>query len=138
MSLSRKTIALIILFTFPFTISCLGNIDVSFDKSTEGLDIVEEAWQTIQRDFVDSEDIDVNELAEEAIQAMVEALDDQHTSYLTREQYQLSNSRFRGEFSGIGATVSIKNDQLTVVAEQQLLYQILHYFLIYKQISNYV
>ena len=116
MFLAHKTVALFLLFTIPFTASCLGTIDISFNKSTEGLDIVEEAWKTIQRDFVDSEDIDLNELAEEAIQAMVETLDDPHTSYLTREQYQLSNSRFRGEFSGIGATVTIKNDQLTVVA----------------------
>jgi len=86
------------------------------DAPPQGLELVEEVWQLIQRDFVDSEALDHNKLVEGAIRGLIEALDDPHTTYLTPEQYELFKTRLRGEFSGIGAMLTIKEGQLTVIA----------------------
>ncbi|MCL0063701.1 S41 family peptidase [Dehalococcoidia bacterium] len=86
------------------------------DAPPQGLELVEEVWQLIQRDFVDSEALDHNRLAEGAVRGLIEALDDPYTSYLTPQQYELSITRLKGEFSGIGATITIEEGQLTVVA----------------------
>jgi len=86
------------------------------DAPPEGLERVEEVWRLILRDFVDSEALDHNKLAEGAIRGLIEALDDPFTSYLTPEQYELSITRLRGEFSGIGAIITIEEGQLIVVA----------------------
>ena len=86
------------------------------DAPPQGLELVEEVWQLIQRDFVDSEALDHNKLAEGAVRGLIEALDDPYTSYLTPEQYELSITRLTGEFSGIGAMITIEEGQLIVIA----------------------
>ncbi|MBT9149106.1 MAG: putative CtpA-like serine protease [Dehalococcoidia bacterium] len=86
------------------------------DAPPQGLELVEEVWQLIQRDFVDSEALDPAKMAEGAIRGLIEALDDPYTSYLTPQQYELSRTQLEGEFSGIGAIITIKEGQLTVVA----------------------
>jgi carboxyl-terminal processing protease len=86
------------------------------DAPPEGLERVEEVWRLIERYFVDSEALCPDELAEGAIRGLIEALGDPFTSYLTPEQHELWMTRLRGEFSGIGAVITIREGQLTVVA----------------------
>ncbi len=86
------------------------------DSRPPGIELVEEAWQLVLRDFVDSEYLDHNKLAEGAIRGLIEALGDPHTSYRTAEQHELLAPRLQGEFSGIGAAIMIKEGYLTVIA----------------------
>ena len=91
--------------------------DVVFESSDTGdLDLMEEAWEIIHEDFVDIDNLDDQELAEAALRGLIEALDDPYTSYLDPEQSALSSSRLEGGFSGIGATMTVKDGQLLVVA----------------------
>ncbi len=77
---------------------------------------VEEVWRLIRRYHVDSEALDPGELAERTIRGLIEALNDPYTSYLTPQQYALMRTQLEGRFTGIGAMITIKEGQLTVVA----------------------
>ena len=83
---------------------------------SQGLDIIEQAWSIILDDYVDKDRLDATTLSQAAIKGMVDALDDPYTSYLDAETYQLSLSSFEGKFDGIGAHVTIKDEQLTIIA----------------------
>ncbi len=77
---------------------------------------IEQAWDIILSDYVEKDKIDVEELSQAAIQGMVEVLDDPYTTYLDRETYQLSYEGLEGKFEGIGAEITIRDGQLTVIA----------------------
>jgi C-terminal peptidase prc len=49
------------------------------DAPPEGLELVEEVWQLILRDFVDREALDPDKLAQGAIRGLIEALNDPYT-----------------------------------------------------------
>ena len=83
---------------------------------SQGLDIIEQAWSIIFNDYVDKDRLDTGTLSQAAIKGMVEALDDPYTSYLDAETYQLGLSNLEGEFGGIGAHVTVKDGQLTIIA----------------------
>ena len=84
--------------------------------SNRSLDIVDEAWGVIFRDYVDKDRLDENKLSQGAIKGMVEELDDPYTSYLDPETYQTALTAFEGTYEGIGATVAIREDQILIVA----------------------
>jgi len=84
--------------------------------SSQGLGIVEEAWNIIFQDYVDRDELDASQLSQAAIRGMVEALDDPYTVYLDAETYQLSLSSLEGKFEGIGAEVAVRDNQLVIIA----------------------
>jgi carboxyl-terminal processing protease len=87
----------------------------SYDSQL-GLDVIEQTWNIIFENYVDKDKLDASTLSQAAIKGMLEALDDPYTSYLDAQTYQLSWSSFEGKFEGIGATVSIKDEQITIIA----------------------
>ncbi|MFC2066887.1 S41 family peptidase [Chloroflexota bacterium] len=85
-------------------------------SSGEGLEIVEQAWDIIFSDYVDRDRLDTANLSAAAINGMIQTLDDPYTSYLDIKHYELGKTRLEGEFDGIGAHVSVKDEQLTIIA----------------------
>jgi len=65
---------------------------------------------------VEKDQIDTEALAQGAIRGMLEALDDPYTSYLDVETYQLSLQGLAGMFEGIGAYVTVKNEQIVIAS----------------------
>ncbi len=94
---------------------CDLNIELS-PATGSGLDIVDEAWDVLRRDYVDREALDEASLSQGAIEGMVEALDDPYTSYLDPETYDMALTGFEGKYEGIGATVGIRDEQLMIIA----------------------
>ncbi|HEY50800.1 MAG TPA: S41 family peptidase [Dehalococcoidia bacterium] len=82
----------------------------------EGLELVEEAWDVIFRDYVDLDNLEPHEISQGAIEGMMEALDDPYSSYLDAETYELGLSGLEGEIEGIGAQVGIREEKLTVIS----------------------
>lgn len=75
-----------------------------------------QAWDLVHDQFVDQPVDDVT-LMRGAIKGMMEALDDQHTSYLDPVQFESSEERLQGEeYEGIGAWVDITGDFLTIIS----------------------
>ena len=91
----------------------LGNDIPSTDESFVS---VEEAWETILNEYVEKELIDPQELSQGAIEGMLAALDDPYSAYLDPEAYQMDAADSEGRYSGIGATVGLRDDQMTVIA----------------------
>ena len=85
-------------------------------QPTQGLDVAIQAWNFIFQDYVDRDKLDASILSQAAIKGMVEALDDPYTSFLDPEIYQLSLSNLEGKFEGIGAQVTIKENQIMIIA----------------------
>jgi carboxyl-terminal processing protease len=74
-----------------------------------------QAWNIVHQNFVDRDALDPTELTYGAIRGMVQALGDEgHTAFLTPEERQRQQTTLAGRFSGIGATVGIR-DMLPVI-----------------------
>jgi len=75
-----------------------------------------EVYQHIQDYFYNPEQINDQEALYGAIKGMVEQLDDPYSEFLSPEDYQDWEQSLRGEFSGIGIEITIKDDTLTIIA----------------------
>jgi carboxyl-terminal processing protease len=79
--------------------------------------LIEEAWNTIQRVYVDRTAVQSPHLAYGAISGMVSALGDTgHSTFLTPEMAQQQYNLTQGQFDGIGAEVQVKNGHVVIVA----------------------
>ncbi|MFA6013108.1 MAG: S41 family peptidase [Desulfobacteraceae bacterium] len=72
-------------------------------------DVIDE----IEKNYVDPVESDL--LIKKAVQGMVRSLDP-HSAYLDSEEYEALHEDTKGEFSGIGVVLTIKDDILTVIS----------------------
>ncbi|MEX0744886.1 MAG: S41 family peptidase [Phycisphaeraceae bacterium] len=77
------------------------------------LDLLVDIRGELVRNYV--EDPDQQKLIEAAIRGMIDALNDPHTAYLTREDLENFDRQVTGTFSGIGAEVDLHEDRLRIV-----------------------
>jgi len=109
------TLLLVVSLALSFAAGCV--IETAEPSSTDtGLDVIEEVWNTILEEYVESDRLDTGTLSQGAIRGMIEALDDPYTSYLDAQTYELSMGNLEGKFEGIGAYVGIKDEQITIIA----------------------
>ncbi len=81
------------------------------------LAVIWEVWELLIRDYVDPEKLDPHTLSEAAIRGMLSALEDPHTSYVRPQTFAIENEDYLGNFQGIGAEVSMRQDgKLIIVA----------------------
>jgi carboxyl-terminal processing protease len=74
--------------------------------STAGLPLVDEAWKTIQDNYVDPKGLDDRKLAYGAISGLADAVGDKgHTSFMTAEESKAADQSLSGSFVGIGIQV---------------------------------
>jgi len=93
-------------------------IDPSGETPVEYQDLFAPFWETwdiIHQEFVD-QPLDDLTLMRGAIEGMLEALGDRHTSYMTPEEFQQSNEALEGEYEGIGAWVDITGDYVEIIS----------------------
>ena len=79
--------------------------------------LMTEAWNTIERVYVDKSAEETKSLTYGAIGGLVAALGDTgHSTFLTPEMVKSENDYTQGSFEGIGAQVQSKNGQAVIVA----------------------
>jgi carboxyl-terminal processing protease len=79
--------------------------------------LMAEAWNTIQKVYVDRSSVRPKQMTYGAISGMVDALGDTgHSRFLTPEMVKQERNLAKGEIEGIGAEVQTKNSQLVIVA----------------------
>ncbi len=100
-----------VVIALAFTTGCFIGVD---DAPQTDFDIVEQAWEIILREYVENDQIDTEALAQGAIKGMVEALGDPYTAQLDAETYQRISQDLTGIYEGIGAYVSVKDEQLII------------------------
>jgi carboxyl-terminal processing protease len=88
------------------------NVDVQLPADFQ---ILSEAWKALNDQYVDKSKLDPKKLSEGAVRGMMDSLD-QFSSYADPETHKLEMSTLEGKFEGIGAVISMKDNQLTVVA----------------------
>lgn len=74
-----------------------------------------EAWQLVHDQYVD-QPVDDTKLMQGAIRGMLEALGDEHTSYMDPQQFKDANAGISGNYEGIGAYVDSTGDYLTIIS----------------------
>jgi carboxyl-terminal processing protease len=79
----------------------------------ENLKAFTQAMELIKRNYVEVPD--TKDLIQGAIRGMVSSLDP-HSSYMDEKQFKEMNMDIRGEFTGVGIQIGVKNQQLTIIA----------------------
>ncbi len=79
--------------------------------------LMAEAWNTVQRVYVDRDSIKPKLMTYGAISGMIDSLGDTgHSRFLTPEMLKQERNLTKGELEGIGAEVQKKDGQLVIVA----------------------
>ncbi|MCX6004245.1 MAG: S41 family peptidase [Chloroflexi bacterium] len=76
--------------------------------------MLSQAWQIVQKDYVDKSKLDPVKLAQGAVRGMVEAIGDPYTAYVPPDAHKLEMAGLTGKYQGIGAYIS-KKDKLIVI-----------------------
>lgn len=74
-----------------------------------------EAWNIVHEEYVDQPVDDVI-LMQGAIHGMMDALGDEHSSYMDPKTFEDANAGLAGEYEGIGAWVDTTADYLTIIS----------------------
>ena len=89
--------------------------NTSTHSSQPDYKLIGEAWNIVQKTYVDRSALDTTKLTYGAISGMVDALGDTgHSRFMTPDMLKSENRALQGEFEGIGATVDMR-DGLTVI-----------------------
>lgn len=74
-----------------------------------------ETWTLVHQQYVD-QPVDDTALMRGAIRGMLQALGDDHTSYMDPEEFKDANAGLAGNYEGIGAYVDVTGDYLTIIS----------------------
>lgn len=74
---------------------------------------VDQLLQIMARNYVD--ELDVDSITEEVMRDIIQKLDP-HSSYISKEDLELTESELSGSFSGIGVQFNIMQDTVSIVA----------------------
>ncbi len=79
------------------------------------LDILRQAWDILDREFIEPERLDPDKMIHGAAAGMVNALGDPHTLFVEPISAAIMDEDMQGSFEGIGATVEMVEGKLTIV-----------------------
>lgn len=95
----------------------LGATGCSSSKPQPDAQLLNQAWKTIQHNYVEPSAVQSTELTYGALSGMVDALGDTgHSTFLTPEQVKELKNMERGEFKGVGLEIRMKAGQVVIVA----------------------
>lgn len=78
--------------------------------------ILESIWSVVEREFLYTDNIDVDEAAWAAAEGLIESLGDKYTTFMRPVRAQQFQNQIQGEVTGIGAQVEHVDDVLTIVS----------------------
>ena len=86
-------------------------------QEPEAFSVFWQAWNTVERNFVDRSALNDREMTYGAIRGMVNALGDEgHTAFLTPDELERQQTDLSGTFMGIGAQLGIRDALPVIVA----------------------
>ncbi len=87
------------------------------EASPPDFTLIHQAWDIIDREYVDRPALQTDSLTDGAISGLVDALGDTgHSVYLTPQMVREERSRMRGEYFGVGLEIEPKNGGVQIVA----------------------
>ncbi len=78
--------------------------------------LVDEVYQLILNYYFRAEELEAEDLLRGALRGMIEALDDPYSEFMTPEEYEQFESSLRGEFSGVGMEIGIRDGKVLVIS----------------------
>jgi len=86
-------------------------------NSQQNFGLMAEAWNTIEKEYVDRSAVNPQNMTYGAISGMVNSLGDTgHSTFLSPEMVKQEQNFTQGQFDGIGALMEMKNGNPTIVA----------------------
>jgi len=79
-------------------------------------EILEALWELINKEYLYEDRIDPDDAAYSAAEAIMKSLGDPYTTFMRPAKSKNFQSQIRGEISGIGAQVEMKDGYLTIVS----------------------
>ncbi|MEE8131847.1 MAG: S41 family peptidase [Candidatus Paceibacterota bacterium] len=73
-------------------------------------------WNIIKSKYVDADKVDNQDLVYGAISGLMKSLNDPNSTFMPPSDAKRFGEDISGEFSGIGAEIGIRNDQLMIIA----------------------
>ncbi len=77
---------------------------------------VYEVWELLQGEHLLGDTLDADQISQAAVEGMLESLDDPYAAFLTASEYAIETEDFHGSFQGIGASVGIREGEVTIIA----------------------
>ena len=116
----KRTILTLLIVSLMFGSFALGNLNGYMTRSAQAqsqgqeqppeFDLFWEAWQVVQENFVDRDELDPKDMTYGAIRGMLDSLGDEgHTVFFTPEEAEQAESSLEGSFEGIGAYVGMED-----------------------------
>ncbi len=103
--------------TTPSTPTTSAPTSVASPDVPANFDVFWQAWNLVQQDYVDQQAVDPTKMTYGAIQGMLGSLGDVgHTRFLTPQQLQNEQQSLSGQLEGIGAEITTRDGQPTIVA----------------------
>jgi len=96
----------------------LGNATCVVETADEGradLELFWTVWDELSKNYVDETSLDSKKMVYGAISGMVNALNDPYTVFMTPDETQAFNDNLEGTMEGIGAELTMKDDEIVVV-----------------------
>ncbi|MFP3895655.1 MAG: S41 family peptidase [Anaerolineales bacterium] len=78
-------------------------------------EILWEAWDILEREYVNPQALDVEEAIWGAAEGLVSSVGDRNTRFVRPLEAKISQEDMRGSFEGIGATVEMRDGELVIV-----------------------
>jgi carboxyl-terminal processing protease len=104
-------------FVCGISLGWFGAMGCASARKEPDFQLMGQAWDTIQQEYVNRGALESKELTYGAIGGMVDALGDTgHSTFLTPEMVKELRHVERGEFKGVGIEIQMKNGRVTVVA----------------------
>jgi len=98
-------------------LAMLGVTGCATSRREPDFDLISQAWNTIQHQYVDRAALQPTDLTYGAIGGMVDALGDTgHSTFLTPDAVKELRDMEKGEFKGIGVEIQVKGGRIVVVA----------------------
>jgi carboxyl-terminal processing protease len=124
----RRKMALCVLLVLAVLVTSLPMLacDTKFitgeaDKKTlQGLPpeflAISQAWELVQKNYVDKTKLDPVKMAQGAIRGMVDAVGDPYTEFFSPQSFQSTMVELTGLYQGIGAYIGKKDKQIVIIA----------------------
>jgi carboxyl-terminal processing protease len=90
-----------------------GNLEAKGEETYKSLKVFSDVLEIIEKNYV--EEVDSKELIQKAIQGMVQSLDP-HSSLLPAEAFKDLSIDTKGEFTGIGIHITMRDKFVTVIS----------------------
>ncbi len=93
-----------------------GQVVPPADKGELNFDVFWEVWGLLERDYLNPEDLQANDMVNGAIRGMTKAVGDPYTIYLPPQDNKRSGENLQGSFYGVGIELGYIEKTLAIIA----------------------